>query len=388
MKERNISFDLLKKNYLFQEVLARVRQFQQANPDASLIRLGVGDTTFPLPHCVAEAMSAYAAGLGTPLGYSGYGPYNGSEKLRRLISERIYKNRIQPDDIYLSDGSKCDIGRLQWLFSREAVVAVQDPAYPAYVDSSVIAGKRVVYWPCCPENDFFPDLKTVPHADLIFFCSPNNPTGTVPSRTQLQQLVDYARAHGSIIVFDSAYAAFIQDKDVPKSIYEIEGAREVAIESGSFSKLGGFTGVRLGWTVVTEQARYQDGTSIKGAWERLMSTFFNGASNIAQAGGMAILSPAGWEEAMHTVGVYRENTQRLKRALEKRGCSCYGGDNAPFLWVNMHRGGSWDVFDYLLKEYHIVTTPGVGFGSLGEGFVRFSGFGSPATVSEAIRILI
>lgn len=387
MNERNTFFDLLKPNYLFQEVLSRAREFQKQNPEAVLIRLGVGDTTLPLPDCSAQAMSAYAAALGTPAGYQGYGPYNGSLELRQLISERIYQGQIEADEIYVSDGSKCDIGRLQWLFSQEAVVAVQDPAYPVYVDTSLVSGKRVVYWPCTPENHFFPDLQKVPKADLIFFCSPNNPTGTVPTQQQLKQLIDYARLHGSIIVFDSAYAAFIQEEGLPKSIYELEGAREVAIESGSFSKLGGFTGVRLGWTVIPKQLYFRDGTPVKGAWERLISTFFNGASNIAQAGGAALLSPEGYREALQVVGIYRDNIHRLKQALEQKGYACYGGVNAPFLWVQMNKGTSWEVFDYLLEHYHIVATPGVGFGALGEGFVRFSGFASPETISEAIRRL-
>ncbi|MCB1136295.1 MAG: LL-diaminopimelate aminotransferase, partial [Chlamydiia bacterium] len=289
------------------------------------------------------------------------------------------------DEVFISDGSKPDIGRLQLLFGRDITMAVQDPAYPAYVASALISGKgRIVYMPCLPENDFFPDLSVLPKVDVIYFCSPNNPTGTVPARDQLESLVHYAREHGCLIVFDSAYAAFIQDPTLCASLYEIDGAKEVVLETGSLSKFAGFTGVRLGWTVVPKALRFADGSPVINDWKQVMSTYFNGACNIAQAGALAALTPEGRKGAYELVAYYMENARLLREGLLRFGLECYGGEHTPYIWARTPGRGSWELFDEILNKSFVVTTPGVGFGSAGEGFLRFSGFGDRSDVKEAL----
>lgn len=386
MAVRNPHIPKLHSSYLFAEIAKRKKMFQERHPEVSLISLGIGDTTQPLSHVVSRALVSAAENLGTREGYRGYGPEQGILELRQRISECLYQNRVAPDEIYISDGSKPDIGRLQWLFGEEATIAVQNPTYPAYVGSSVIAGKtgsfdtktqsygRIVYLHCGPENDFFPDLNQAPRADILYFCSPNNPTGVAATRDQLRQLVAYAKQHKTILIYDSAYSSFIQDPDIPKSIYEIEGAHEVAIETGSFSKSAGFTGLRLGWTVVPKALYFEDGTSVADDWNQIVTTTFNGASNLAQAGALASLSPEGVIESQYLSQYYLENARILKEALEKKGLEVYGGIHSPYLWVDLQGHSSWKAFDYFLNEFHLITTPGVGFGSSGEGFLRLSAF--------------
>ena len=285
------------------------------------------------------------------------------------------------------------------MFNDDAVIAVQDPAYPAYIDSSVMYGKtgkynsiknqfeNIVYMPCTPQNNFFPDLKKISMADVIFFCSPNNPTGAVATKQQLKELVEYARKNKSIIIFDSAYSEYIADKNLPKSIYEIKGAKEVAIEVSSFSKPIGFTGVRLGWTIVPNELKFDDGSLVRNDWNRITTTLFNGASNIAQMGGLAALDKEGLKEMKQTVSYYMENAQIIRKALKDVKCDGYGGDNAPYIWARIKGMGSWEAFEYLMENAHIVTTPGVGFGPQGEGFLRFSAFGHRESIQEAAKRL-
>ena len=279
-------------------------------------------------------MQKYSSGLSSRDGYSGYGPEQGIKELRDKIAAKIYSNLVKPEEIFVSDGAKCDIGRLQLLFGSQASIAVQDPAYPVYIDGSIIQGvKDIVYMPCNPCNDFFPDLAKQPRTDLIYFCSPNNPTGATATKKQLEQLVAFARENRSIIIFDSAYANFIQDSDLPKSIYEIPDAREAAIEISSFSKLAGFTGVRLGWTVVPEELKYEEGGSVKADWSRITSTIFNGASNIAQNGDSSVLGVSRMERGRNVTQFYLENAKILKEAFKGQNVEVYGGINAPYLWV-------------------------------------------------------
>ena len=309
--------------------------------------------------------------------------------LREKIATTIYRDLIKPEEIFVSDGAKCDLGRLQMLFGHDISIAVQDPSYPVYIDGSLIQGvKKIVSLPCTPENQFFPDLASAPRTDLIYFCSPNNPTGAIVTRSQLEELVKFAERNRSIIIFDSAYANYIQDPSLPKSIYEIEGAKKVAIEISSFSKLAGFTGVRLGWTVVPEELLYDDGVSVKADWNRLTSTIFNGASNIAQAGGCAVLDEQGFKEALEITKFYLENAKIIKATLESLGYEVFGGVNAPYLWVRFKGKKSWDVFQQFLEQHHIVTTPGAGFGPAGEGFVRFTAFGHRENILEAVSRLM
>jgi LL-diaminopimelate aminotransferase len=397
--KRNVNLGKLQAGYLFPEIARRRNAHLAKNPDAKIISLGIGDTTEPIPGVIAEAMEAAARGLSTLEGYSGYGAEQGQGALRAALASTFYQGLgVKDSEIFVSDGAKCDISRLQLMFGSQLSVAVQDPSYPAYVDSSVMLGQtgeydtsvqqysKIVYMPCTPENNFFPDLASMPRTDIIFFCSPNNPTGNTASRAQLEELVAFARKNGSIIVYDSAYAIYIED-DSPKSIYEIPGAREVAIETGSFSKYAGFTGVRLGWTVVPDELQYEDGFPVIRDFNRVMCTCFNGASNIAQAGGLACLSPEGLSAMEGLVSFYKENTRMLRETFNELGFKTYGGVNAPYVWVQFPGRSSWEVFEEILTKANIVTTPGSGFGPGGEGFVRASAFGHRENILEAIERL-
>lgn len=387
MVQRNSNFQQLTSRYLFPEVQARIRGFLKKMPSAQLVHLGIGDTTEPLTPLATQRLIKKAEELGTPEGYSGYGHEQGAVSLRTQIAAAYYSQyNISEADIFISDGSKCDVGRLQQLFGPEVTVAIQDPSYPVYVDGSLLQGvKNIIYMPCTSDNSFFPDLSQLPKVDLLYFCSPNNPTGVVATKEQLTMLVNYAKKNGTIIIFDAAYASFIQDPSLPRSIYEIPGAEEVAIELGSFSKLAGFTGVRLGWTVLPATLLYENGMRIQDDWARLTSTLFNGASNIAQAGGEAVLTSAGLEEVRGQTSSYLNNAARLKRAFEEKGYQVFGGDNAPYLWVHFPDRNSWEAFTELLETAQIVCTPGSGFGPSGESFLRFTAFAKEESIQEGIK---
>ncbi len=402
MIERNEGFANLAAGYLFPEVAKRRREYLASHPDAKIISLGIGNTTEPLTPHITKAMADYAKSLGTKKGYSGYGDEQGLTELREKIAEVLYPGLVSADEVFISDGAKCDIARIQSLFGRKTPIAVQDPAYPVYVDGSVIVGaagkagkngyKGVTYLPCTAENKFFPELEKIKPNSLIYFCSPNNPTGATATKAQLKKLVDYANKNGCIIIFDAAYYAFIRDEKLPKTIYEIKGARKCAIEVNSFSKLAGFTGVRLGWSIVPSDIKFADGTPVKQDWNRVMTTLFNGASNIAQHGGLACLDKEGMKETKELVDVYYEDAKRRQEAVSGKKSSCVGvkvyytGDS-PYLWVYFPGYKSWDIFDRILDECRVVTTPGSGFGPAGEGYVRFSAFGHRADVIEACKRL-
>lgn len=386
MIKRNEQFARLSGSYLFPEIFRRKQEFAKKFPEIDLINLGVGDTTEPIPPHITTGLIEASRKLGTRSGYTGYGPEQGNPELRKKIASVLYEGRVKPEEVFVSDGAKCDIGRLQLLFGSGASIAVQDPVYPVYVEGSILHGVRSIhYMPCLPENGFFPDLNNTPKTDLIYFCSPNNPTGAVATRAQLTELVAFAKKNRSIVIFDSAYALFIKDKNLPRSIYEIEGARQVAIEVSSFSKIAGFTGVRLGWTVIPEELRFEDGGLVKADWNRLMTTVFNGASNIAQQGGIATLGEMGMQEIHGLVHYYMENADLLKKALEAREFEVYGGNNAPYLWVRFPERKSWEVFEELMHNLHIVGTPGAGFGPSGDEFIRFSAFGLRETILKAVK---
>lgn len=402
MIERNSGFGNLAAGYLFPEVAKRRKMYQASHPDAKIISLGIGNTTEPLTPHIAKAMADYARGLGTASGYSGYGDEQGNTELREKIAEVLYKGMANADEIFISDGAKCDIARVQTLFGRKTPIAVQDPAYPVYVDGSVIVGaagkagkkgyKGVTYLPCTAENKFFPDLSVIQPNSLIYFCSPNNPTGATATKEQLKKLVAFANKNGCIIIFDAAYYAFIRNPALPKTIYEIPGARKCAIEINSFSKLAGFTGVRLGWSVVPSSLKFADGSSVRADWNRVMTTLFNGASNIAQAGGLAALDEVGRKETKQLVDYYLENAKLMKEALTGKnfsdaGVKVYYTGDSPYLWVYFPKYKSWDIFDKILNECNVVTTPGSGFGPAGEGYLRFSAFGHRKDVNEACKRL-
>jgi LL-diaminopimelate aminotransferase len=394
MIRRNPGIANLRSGYLFPEVAKRRREYAAAHPEAKIISLSIGNTTEALGAHITEGLIEGARKLGTQAGYSGYGDEQGLTALRSKIAEVLYKGIVQPEEVFISDGAKCDIGRVQVLFGGNIPVAVQDPAYPVYVDGSVLVGAAgadngsgyagITYLPCTAENDFFPDLSRLPQGGILYFCSPNNPTGAVANRAQLTELVRAARKNSCVIVFDSAYAEYITDASLPKSIFEIEGARECAIEISSFSKPIGFTGVRLGWSVVPKELKYSDGTPVINDWNRIMTTVFNGASNVAQYGGLAALDAEGLTEMRAGIGYYLENARLIKECLDKLGVENYGGKNAPYIWARYPGQKSWDVFADLLNRHQIVTTPGSGFGPAGESFVRFSSFGHRADVKEAV----
>ncbi|ESR35932.1 LL-diaminopimelate aminotransferase [Citrus sinensis] len=394
---RNGNLGKLQAGYLFPEIARRKAAHMLKYPDAEVISLGIGDTTEPIPEVITSALAKRSYALSTQEGYSGYGAEQGEKPLRAAIASTFYKDLgIEEGDIFVSDGAKCDISRLQIVFGSNVTMAVQDPSYPAYVDSSVIMGQtgefqkdvekygKIEYMRCTAENGFFPDLSTVARTDIIFFCSPNNPTGAAATREQLTQLVQFAKDNGSIIVYDSAYALYMSD-DNPRSIFEIPGAKEVAIETSSFSKYAGFTGVRLGWTVIPKELLFSDGFPVAKDFNRIVCTCFNGASNISQAGGLACLSPEGFKAVHEVIGFYKENTDIIVETFNSLGFKVYGGKNAPYVWVQFPGRSSWDVFSEILEKTHVVTTPGSGFGPGGEGFIRVSAFGHRGNVLEACK---
>jgi LL-diaminopimelate aminotransferase len=392
MIQRNPCIANLKAGYLFPEIAKRRREYASAHPDAKIISLGVGNTTEPiLPH-VNQGLVEGAARLGTLEGYSGYQD-EGLQLLREKISAVFYGGKFNANEIFISDGAKCDIGRLQLLFGKSTPVAVQDPSYPVYVDGSVLIGaaggaadsgyKGIVYLPCTAANGFFPDLSRLPSKSLLYFCSPNNPTGAVANREQLASLVKTCLEKGSLVVFDAAYSEYIRDPKLPKSIFEIEGSNKCAIEVNSFSKTAGFTGVRLGWTVVPAELKYEGGESVNADWSRVCSTIFNGASNIAQAGGLAALDDEGLKEIKGLTDFYLGNARLIREALKSLGIESVGGDNSPYIWAYFPGRDSWEVFSQILEKCQVVTTPGAGFGPAGNGYIRFSAFGHRADVEEA-----
>ena len=390
----------LAAGYLFPEIGRRRNAYLEANPDAQpIISLGIGDTTMPVPPHILKGLTDGASKLGTKEGYSGYGAEQGQAMLREKIAENLYDGKIDPSEVFVSDGSKCDIGRLQMMFGAGVKTAVQDPSYPVYVDTSVMMGQTgtmdqsvkqyggINYMPCNPENGFFPDLEAMPRADIIYFCSPNNPTGAAATKEQLQKLVDYANKVGSIIVFDAAYAPFIKSDDVPKSILDIPGARTCAIEVNSLSKYAGFTGVRLGWTIVPKELKFADGSSVAADFNRIMCTVFNGASNIVQSGALAALDKEGLAEIGKLIDYYMENAKMLRETMLDIGLEVHGGTDAPYVFVDLKGKSSWDMFSKILEEAQVVTIPGAGFGPGGEGFLRLSAFAPRESCEEACKRL-
>jgi LL-diaminopimelate aminotransferase len=403
----NENFLKLQAGYLFPEISRRVQQFLQAQPDAAarLIRCGIGDVTEPLPAACITALHAAVDEMAVRESFRGYGPEQGYDFLRNAIAQHDFQAHgaaIEADEVFVSDGSKCDCGNVLDIFGAGNRIAVMDPVYPVYVDTNVMAGNTgaakptggydgLVYLPCTAANGFVPQVPDAP-VDLIYLCYPNNPTGTVATREQLARWVAYAQACGAIILFDAAYEAYIGNADVPHSIYEIPGARECAIEFRSFSKNGGFTGLRCAYTVVPKSlmGRTKDGTaqSVHALWLRNHTTKFNGVSYPVQRAAEALYSPAGKAQVAELVAFYKDNAALLRTALQQAGLQVYGGVDAPYLWVQGPAGStSWELFDRILQRTTIVTTPGSGFGSGGEGYFRLSAFNSRANVLEACKRL-
>jgi LL-diaminopimelate aminotransferase len=399
----NENYSRLQASYLFPEIGRRVREFQKANPDAEVIRMGIGDVTRPLPPAIIKAFHEGVEEMASAVTFRGYGPEQGYDFLREAIAEHDFRARgadINADEIFVSDGSKCDTGNILEIFGFHNVIAVQDPVYPVYVDTTVMAGrtgeylgtgyyKGLVYLPCTPENNFIPELPER-KADIIFLCYPNNPTGTTATKQELKKWVDYARSRNSIILFDAAYEAYIADSDLPHSIYEIEGAKEVAIEFRSFSKTAGFTGTRCAYTVIPKNllawTASGDTLPLHDLWHRRQTTKFNGVSYPVQRAASAIYTEEGQNEIKATIAYYMNNAMTLRENLRALGFEVYGGLNAPYVWVNSGRGlKSWDLFNKFLHEAHVVGTPGAGFGPSGEGFFRFSSFASYENVVKALE---
>ena len=370
MVARNPDFKEIKSQYLFSEIEERKKAIVEDGD--KIISLSIGDTTQALTNSISRHLKASIEELSQKKSYKGYGPAFGLQSLRAKIAEHFYASTISEDEVFISDGAKCDLARLQFLFHKDASIAIQDPSYPAYIDIAKMRGneRKIVFMPCNVENNFFPELKE--RTDLIIFCSPNNPTGAKANKEQLQRLVSFAKNNKSIIIFDTAYAAF--SKSGPRSIYEIEGAEEVAIEVGSFSKFAGFSGIRLGWTVVPKTLCYDDKKSVYQDYCRVQNTFFNGASRISQAGGIAVLQEIGLKETMAQVNYYMENAKILREALAPM--PVYGGSNCPYLWLDCKPKTSWEAFEDFLKEIKILSIPGSGFGPSGEGFLRLSALAS------------
>ncbi len=389
MAKINSNYNNLPENYLFSEINRKTKAFQEKNPGIELLKLGIGNTTEPLTPAVVEGLKRGVEKLADIKTYTGYGDEQGSTKLREAVAKFYAKRGISIDtqEIFISDGAKADTANISSIFSEDSVVAISDPVYPAYLDSNIIGGKKTVLLPSLEENNFFPELPKE-RVDLIFICSPNNPTGSVATKEQLKALVEYAIKNRSVIIFDAAYSEFISDPSLPKSIYEIEGAKKCAIEIQSFSKMAGFTGVRLGWTIVpldlmTEGAEKGKANSL---WHRRQTTMFNGASNIAQEGGTAALSEEGQNQCQQLISYYMENAKVIKRALDAIELKTYGGENAPYVWVKCPNNlNSWEFFDKLLNECQVVTTPGSGFGKMGEGYIRFSAFGHKEDIQKAVE---
>jgi LL-diaminopimelate aminotransferase len=399
----NDNYLKLKAGYLFPEIARRVNAFAQANPDAKIIRLGIGDVTEPLPEACRTAMIKAVEEMGDRSSFKGYGPEQGYAWLREKIATHDFQARgaaIEADEIFISDGSKCDSGNILDIFGKNNIIAVTDPVYPVYVDTNVMAGNTgdanekgeyggLVYLPVTAENNFTAEIPSQ-KVDLIYLCFPNNPTGATATKEHLQAWVNYAKANGSIIFFDAAYEAFITDPTLPHSIFEIEGARDCAIEFRSFSKNAGFTGTRCALTVVpkTLTAKAADGSNVEiwKLWNRRQSTKFNGVSYIIQRGAEAVYSEAGQAQIKALVNFYLDNAKIIREELTNAGLKVYGGVNAPYVWVQTPHGlSSWEFFDKLLETVNVVGTPGSGFGAAGEGYFRISAFNSRDNVEEAMK---
>lgn len=399
MVRTNENYDKFGSIYLFAEISRRTKAFAEKNPGVKVMRLGIGNTTEPLAPSVIKGLHLGVDKLADVKTYTGYGDEQGDSRLRKAIAEFYSKRNVSlaPEEIFVSDGAKTDAANIQSIFHSNSVVAVQDPAYPVYVDSNVISGRTgkatgttyegVVYMPCTAQNGFFPDVPKQ-KVDIIYLCSPNNPTGAVATNEQLKTFVDYARKNKAVIIFDAAYHSYISDPNLPKSIYEIENAKECVIEINSFSKSSGFTGVRLGWTIVPK-ALVVEGSEpgkVNTLWNRRQTTMFNGASNIVQEGGITAISDAGMNENQATIDMYMSNAKMIRECLMNKGLSVYGGVNAPYLWVKTPNNmTSWEFFDKVLTQAHVVITPGSGFGPSGEGYIRVSAFGHKDDIKAAVE---
>ena len=395
----NENYLKLPGSYLFSTIAKKVNAYAEAHPEETVIRLGIGDVTQPLPPAVIEALHKAVDEMGNASTFHGYAPDLGYEFLRKAIAEKDFQARgcrVSPDEIFVSDGAKSDSANIQEIFAADSRIAVCDPVYPVYVDSNVMAGRTgtydaaaetwsdVIYMPCTAENGFVPELPKE-RPDLIYLCFPNNPTGETLTKAQLQEWVDYANREGCVIIFDAAYEAYISQEDIPHSIYECEGAQTCAIELRSFSKNAGFTGLRLAYTVVPKALKDQNGTSLNALWARRHGTKYNGAPYIVQRAGEAVYTPEGQSQIREMVGNYMKNASYILNGLKEAGYEVYGGVNSPYVWLKTpDQMTSWEFFDYLLENAHVVGTPGSGFGPSGEHYFRLTAFGTWENTVRAV----
>lgn len=380
----------LEASYLFSTIAKKVSEYSEANPDKNIIRLGIGDVTLPLCNAVVNAMKSAVEEMGVQETFRGYGPEQGYDFLKSAIRDYYAKHNVslELDEIFISDGAKSDLGNILDILGTDNKVMVQDPVYPVYVDTNIMAGRKIVYSDSNESNGFLPMPDENVKADIIYLCSPNNPTGAVYTKEQLAEWIKYARKNNALILFDSAYEAFISDETLPRSIFEIEGAKECAIEFCSFSKTAGFTGTRCGYTVVPNALVYDD-TKLNKLWLRRQTTKFNGVPYIVQKGAAAVFTEEGQKEIMKNIGYYKENAKIITDALDKLGIWYTGGTNSPYIWLKCPNNmKSWEFFDYLLNNVQIVGTPGSGFGNNGEGYFRLTSFGSREKTVEAMDRLL
>ncbi len=387
----NENYCNLKDSYLFSQIAQKVAEFSKQHPEKKIIKMGIGDVTLPLAPAVVEAMTKAVAEMGDKETFRGYGPEQGYDFLHKALVD-YYKSfgvELDSDEIFVSDGAKSDCGNITDIFSDANVILVPDPVYPVYLDTNIMRGRKVVFMYGKPENGFLPMPEEGVKADVIYLCSPNNPTGASYSKEQLKIWVDYARKNDAVILYDAAYEAFIDDPEIPRSIFTVEGAKECAIELCSFSKTAGFTGTRCGYTVVPKALvrKTADGRemSLNKMWLRRQTTKFNGVPYIVQRGAEAVFSPEGQKQCRENLAYYKENARIMAEALKEKGIKFYGGDNSPYIWMQCPNGmKSWEFFDYLLEKLAIVGTPGAGFGTMGEGYFRLTAFGSREATIEAM----
>ena len=383
----NENYLALKESYLFSDIAKKVAAFTAAHPEASIIRLGIGDVTLPLVPAVVEALESASREMGVKETFRGYGPEQGYGFLKDAIKDYYAAKGVslESDEIFVSDGAKSDLGNILDIFSTDNTVLVPDPVYPVYVDTNIMAGRKIVYVSANEQNDFLPMPDTSVHADIIYICSPNNPTGAVYTKEQLEQWVAYALEQKAVILFDSAYESFVRDDSLPTSIYAVEGAKKCAIEFCSFSKTAGFTGTRCGYTVVPNELE-SGGVKLNKLWLRRQTTKFNGVPYIIQKGAAAVFTPEGQKQIRANIDYYMENARLVSETLQGMGIWHTGGKNSPYIWLKCPNGmKSWEYFDYLLENAHVVGTPGVGFGVNGEGFFRLTAFNSRENVLEAVK---
>lgn len=386
----NMYYNDLKESYLFYNIAQKTKKYLEENPGTHLYRMGIGDVSLPLCDAVIKALHEAVDDQATKANFHGYMPECGEPSLRETIAGYYAQRGVElsPDEVFVSSGASDELGDILDLFDRSSSALVIEPAYPAYVDANVMAGRKVVHLASGQENGFLPQPSEEVKADILYICSPNNPTGAVFNREQLQAWVDFANANGSVILFDAAYEAFIEEPDLPHSIFELPGSHTCAIEICSLSKTAGFTGTRMGYTVVPK-ALERNGMNLNAMWVRNRTTKTNGVSYILQKGGAAVFTPEGQKQIHDNIQIYKNNAKVLMKALDELGIEYFGGKNAPYIWLKCPDGmSSWEFFDYLLNEIQVVGTPGEGFGACGEGYFRFSTFGSPEDTEEAARRLV